>query len=580
MLAGKVYFVCVHIPYSLSKHKNTGIFLGGFMSYNLDKNQLEIAMHTTGAALTLAGPGSGKTTVLTERTMRLSQAIDDPSKILSVTFTNAAGEEMADRYLKKFTTFEEKKVKMPVFKTVHSFCNEIIREYETVNNIKYKRIESENKLKDNIIIELYKEINGNFPESNVLEKIRAINCNSKKIPEIKNVKKILQRYEKYKKEKNLIDFDDMIFLAGEILTSDLPNKKAIRELFCHRFEYVQLDEAQDLTALQFEIMEIIASNGNIFVVADDDQSIYGFRGAAPECLFEFQKRHQDCKVYYLARNYRSVKRIVDCSCKFIDQNKERFDKQLYSQKEKGFDPVVKSFKNGIKQAEYVFKEAQKLLGSEPELKIGVLYRNNISSLLPRTVFACMGTSCKCNGDYYKTHEMDFLDSIIFKMRKIERKNVFVPTPKKILRRMKEDGLYEQLESYCRESGRNIYFKDVITEFIEYLCNKTESVTQMVRLLEKIDNNTFALKNNQSMAVEFSTVHSSKGLEYDAVFIIDIIKGEFPGRGSSTGKDLEEERRLFYVAMTRAKRYLYLLYPEKCEGESMFVNEFKSLIKKL
>lgn len=544
------------------------------MSYKLDENQLKIAMHTTGAALTLAGPGSGKTTVLTERTVRLSRMLEDPSKILCVTFTNAAGEEMANRYLKALKSFDESKDKKPVFKTVHSFCNEIIRAYEKENSIKYRRIEGENKAKDSIIVELYKEINGEFPESNMIEKLRAVNCNSKKIPEIKNVKKIMERYETYKKEKNFIDFDDMILMAGEILTSDSGNKKAIRELFCRRFEYVQVDEAQDLTARQFEIMEIIAANGNIFVVADDDQSIYGFRGAAPGCLFEFQKKYKDCKTYYLTRNYRSVKSIVNHSCKFIKQNKERFDKNLYSQNEKGFAPIVKSFKNGIKQAEYVFKETQRLLMSEPDLKIGVLYRNNISGLLPRTVLNGMKSSYKCNGEYYKTQEIEFLDTIISQMRKIERKSIFVPTPAKILRTLKEDGWYTRLENYCRESGRDMYYKDVVTEFIEYLCNKTESVTQMVRFMDRIDNNSI----NKSVSVEFSTVHSSKGLEYDAVFIVDVIKGEFPGKGSTTGDALEEERRLFYVAMTRAKKFLYILYPQKKDDESLFVKEIKQIIK--
>ena len=556
-----------------------GYFFGGdFMSYKLDDNQMKIAMHTTGPALTLAGPGSGKTTVLTERTVRLSKKVRDPSEILCVTFTNAAGKEMKSRYIKASVSYGDKVEKIPVFKTVHSFCNEIIREYEKINSINYKRIEGENKLKDRIIIELYKDINGNLPENNILEKLRALNCESKKIPEIKNVKKILEKYKTYKREYNLIDFDDMILFAKDILTSHSEDKRFVKDIFCNRFKYIQVDEAQDLTAGQFEIMEIIAANRNIFVVADDDQSIYGFRGAAPGCLFEFQKKYSDAKTYYLSKNYRSVKNIVDCSCKFISANKERFDKKLYSEKETGTIPAVRCFKNGIKQAEFILKESQKLLSTEPGLSICVLYRNNLSGLLPKATFINNACSFRCESDFFKTNEIDFLDIIISKMRRMERKSIFVPTPSKILRSLKEEGLYIDLEEYCRESGRNMYYKYIVTEFIEYLCKNNDSVTKMVEMLDKIDNANSHSNNRKNIFAEFSTVHSSKGLEYDVVFIIDVVKGEFPGRGSTTGAALEEERRLFYVAMTRAKKYLYVLYPERGEYESLFVNEIKKIVE--
>lgn len=548
------------------------------MSYKLDDNQNKIVLHSTGAALTLAGPGSGKTTVLTERTVRLARKVSDPTKILCVTFTNAAGDEMANRFIKSYASFEKTVDKIPVFKTVHSFCNEIIKYYEIVSGVRYTRIEGDNKGKEKIIIELYKEINGDLPDSNVIEKLTALSCDSKRIPEIKNVKKIMLNYKSYKDKKNLIDFDDMIFFAKEILTSESESKRVVRDFFCNRFEYVQVDEAQDLTAEQFEIMEMIAKNGNIFVVADDDQSIYGFRGAAPNCLFEFQKIYADCKKYYLSRNYRSVRNIVDCSCQFISSNKERFAKKLYSEKEMGPMPVIKSFTNGIKQAEFIIKESQKLISTESDLKIGVLYRNNISGLLPRAVFIQNGYCFKCGDNSYKTNEIDFLDIIISKMRKIERKSIIVPTPSKILRLLKEEGLGVQLDNYCRESGRNMYYKDIVAELIEYLCKKNDSVVQIVQMLDKIDDAGVDLNDKQNIFAEFSTVHSSKGLEYDVVFVIDVVKGEFPGRGATSGRELEEERRLFYVAMTRAKKYLYVLYPERGNEKSVFIKEMSKIVK--
>ena len=546
------------------------------MDRKLDEMQEKIANHIQGAVLTLAGPGSGKTTVLTERTVRLAQKTGTPERILCVTFTNVAGNEMRNRYIKAIGSCNATGENIPVFKTVHSFCNEIIKEYENITHIKYTRLEGTSGGKEKLIVELYKDINGSHPDNNVIEKICSINVNSTDLPEIKNVKKILEKYKSYKDKNRLIDFDDMIIFAKKILTSTQKDMITVKEKYCHRFDYVQVDEAQDLTAEQFGIMEIVAANGNIFVVADDDQSIYGFRGAAPECLFKFQKDFPDCKTYYLSRNYRSTKKIVDCSLKFISQNTERFKKDLYSRNEKGPLPKVKILKNGIKQAEFLLKETKKLIKQEPNIKIGILYRNNISGLLPSAVFVSNGLDYKCNGEFYKTNEVDYLDKIISEMRTIERSSVLVPFPSKILRKMKENGLYEKIENHCRETGRNMYYKDVLGEFTEYLCSRTESVAHIISVLDKIDNVSAKKYSDDCTAVEFSTVHSSKGLEYDAVFIIDVVKGEFPGRKATVGKALEEERRLFYVAMTRARKYLYVLCPQRTDGESTFVTELKKI----
>ena len=545
------------------------------MGYKLDSAQLEIAMHTNGAALTLAGPGSGKTTVLTERTVRLAKKIQKPEKILCVTFTNAAGREMENRYKKaqEISGFDVRNI--PVFKTVHSFCNEIIREYEKLTGVKYKRIEGASNCKKSIITEIYKDTNGYIPERGIIELLCGQSVTEDTVLEIKNFRKIMQMYQSYKKERALIDFDDMILLAREILESREPKKINIKEKFITRFEYVQVDEAQDLTKEQFEIMEIIARNGNIFVVADDDQSIYGFRGAAPECLFAFKEKFPDCKVYFLERNYRSVKNIVDCSCRFIEQNKDRFEKHLYSEKEIGARPEIICLKNSVEQAEYIYKEANKLIEEDNSIKIGVLYRNNISGLLPRTVLVCNKKAFVSQGEDFKTYEIDFLNVVISKMRKKERNSVFVPGPYKMLRKLKEEGLDRELENYCRETRKNEYYRQIVSGFLTYACKKANSVEELVAILDKIDNKRNI--NEKECNINFSTVHSSKGLEYDAVFIADVVAGEFPGRKATHGKALEEERRLFYVSLTRAKKYLYVLYPENKREESIFIGEFRRIV---
>lgn len=546
------------------------------MKYSLDENQEKIVSHIDGPALVLAGPGSGKTTVLIERTIRLARKIKMPQKILCVTFTNAAAREMEKRFLQSQNETDDNFSQTPVFKTVHSFCNEVIKEYERSVGVKYKRIEGNSGEKRKIFKDLYKEINGEDGEEYIIDKLNDFNKKSNTVLEIKGFRKIMASYDIYKNKYCMIDFDDMITIALGILSSAEKNKLRIREYFCSRFDYIQVDEAQDLTSEQFAIIEMIGKHGNVFVVADDDQSIYGFRGAAPECLFKFQKNFSDCQTYYLSRNYRSVGNIVDYSCKFIAQNKDRFSKNLYSKNIKGPVPRIKCFKNGIKQAEFVCKETKKLLKVNKDTKIGVLYRNNISGLLPRAVFVCEGYNLKCGEDFFKTREMDFLDDIISVMRSMERNCVVVPTPSKMLRTLREEGLSNKLENYCRNSGRNIYYKEILSEFLEFLCMYSGSVKNMVSLLDKIDDKNIISRTCNTCCVELSTVHSSKGLEYDVVFLIDVVRGEFPGRNATVGKALEEERRLFYVAMTRAKESLYVLYPQRRGEESAFITELKKL----
>lgn len=541
----------------------------------LDSNQERIASHVDGPALTLAGPGSGKTTVLTERTVRLCRKTGHPERILCITFTKAAGKEMENRFLKLWQK-EEESSDIPLFRTVHSFCNGIIKEYERLTGEKYKRIDGNGGEKRKIISKLYHEINLEEGDSYTIDRLEAYEKSSGSPPEVKGAKRIFESYEKYKYDNNLIDFNDMITLAGDILSSEEPKKLTVKEKICEAFDYVQVDEAQDLTKQQFEIVKALGLN-NVFVVADDDQSIYGFRGAEPQCLFDFKNDFSNCKIFYLSANYRSVGNIVDCSCKFIAQNKERFDKNLHSKNKSGANPVIKCFKNGIKQAEFIFKETEKLFEMRPNIKIGVLYRNNISGLLPRTLFACQNRNYICGEDYFKTSEMEILDDILLQMRKIERQKTVIPTPNKLLRILMEGGIYQQIENHCRKSGRNLCYKNIVIEFLTMLCRNCNSVSEMITVLDKIDLKRIGPSGLGNFCVELSTVHSSKGLEYDAVFLMDIVKGEFPGRKAEQGKALEEERRLFYVAMTRAKELLYILYPQSREQESIFVDELKSII---
>ena len=552
----------------------------------LNDAQREAVEHGTGPALTLAGPGSGKTTVLTERTLNLVRKTRMPEQILSVTFTNAAGEEMRNRYeaAARIHFPELRNSGEPRFQTVHSFCNGLIREYEKITSIRYHRIEGVSGGKTEILRKIYYEINLEEADPYLIHQIGNRSENSSE-PEIKNIKRIKAAYEQYKRQQNLLDFDDMMDGTAVILHSDGFVQKRIREQYQEHFRFIQVDEAQDLTQIQFDILQIIAASRNIFVVADDDQSIYGFRGASPSCVSSFYRNQNDCKLYHLSKNYRSVQNIVRTSEQFISKNTERFDKNLYSEKECGRMPQIKECRNSLLQAEFVVKELRKLQRRNPYLETGILYRNNISGLLISAVFAKENMSYYHQGDLPESSEIVFLESVLQKIRDRERSERHIlPQPIQTFRNLLEEGLEREFELYCRDTRQHMRYKDAVLPFFFYLCSVCASWQEAVRLLDQID---AARKANAQCNICLSTVHSAKGLEYDAVFIIDAVMGEFPGSGASSGKLLEEERRLFYVALTRARNHLYVTYPlhrgnlyenKKTEQESVFVTEFKQCLR--
>ncbi len=553
---------------------------------NLNDAQREAAEHFTGPALTLAGPGSGKTTVLTERTLFLVEKTRLPERILCVTFTNAAGTEMRRRYRSAAAArFPElRDLPEPVFKTVHSFCNGLIREFEEAASLRYVRIEGEGGGKTEILRKIYFEINGGEADAYLLNQITGSGDHAAD-PEIRNLKQIRIAYEQYKRRRNLIDFDDMIGLASAILHSGGRPQKRIREQYQERFQFIQVDEAQDLTEAQFEILQTLAAARNLFVVADDDQSIYGFRGASPACVGAFYRRHPDCKLYCLSRNYRSTQNIVRISETFISKNTDRFDKDLYSEKEPGRMPQIRVCRNSILQAEFIGKEIKKLRRVQNGLTTGILYRNNTSGLLPAAFFT------KENIPYYRQGEIPQLDTVPFvetvlrEIRNSERgSGPILPRPDKTFRRLLENGLERDFESYCRETRQHLRYKDAVLSFLLYLCSVSASWREAVQLLDRINARGDAAEGR---SVCLSTVHSAKGLEYDAVFLIDAIQGEFPGSGASCGKMLEEERRLFYVGLTRARKYLYVTVPlvrgniyagKETEKESVFVSELRDVLR--
>ena len=540
---------------------------------NLSEPQRKICLHDQGFALVLAGPGSGKTTVTVSRICVLAAKYKKPERILCQTFTVASAGEMKARYEKyiKASGLEKCFTEKPFFSTIHSFCFHVIEKYS--NNEKNVVLDEMATVK--IIKNLYAVINNREADEALCNRIiSAISAtrNHKSIiaSQIKNFDKIYAEYDKMKKENNYIDFDDMIFITYDLLA----NSPYVRDKIRKQYDYILLDEAQDMTKIQFDIIRQISGNNNIFVVADDDQSIYGFRGANPTELMNFAQLYNG-QTYYLEQNYRSQKNIVNFSKKIIEINKNRYAKNLFTENLSEDNIEILSFSQNYLQAHYICSRIKKFEGST-----AILYRNNISSLIIKAVLVQSGISYVLNAQGIRAFSIPLIKEYVDNVRLSEQKaGLFVPSPHRVLRKMIDCGFAKHANEYCEITGQMKHFMHQIMNFLWYISSNTDSYISLVRLLDKID---MPCKDGESGQVVLSTIHSSKGLEYDNVFIVEMINHEFPGQNADSECSIEEERRLFYVAVTRAKHRLTLCYPERGylseEEPSVFIEESRKALR--
>ena len=341
--------------------------------------------HVDHPCLVLAGPGSGKTTVITHRTKKLIEEEGiSPSNILVITFTKAAAMEMQQRFLQlmggkrlpvSFGTFHA--VYFQILKYAYNYRAEnIIREekkYEILRNIVHKTeldISDENEFVANLISEI----------SNVKgEMLDVAYYYSKNCPE-EVFKKIFREYNDTLIRANLIDFDDMLVMCYELLTK----RKDILKLWQDKYRYILIDEFQDINRVQYEVIRLLAKpQDNLFIVGDDDQSIYRFRGARPEIMLNFEKDYPEAKKIILDTNYRSTPEIVAAAGKLIRNNKKRFEKQIRAERENGSKPVILPFDNVYKECNYILEEIEQLIAKGLTYQdMAVLYRTNTN---PRTL---------------------------------------------------------------------------------------------------------------------------------------------------------------------------------------------------
>ncbi len=585
--------------------------------------QLQAAKHLDGPLLVLAIPGSGKTTMLLERIKFLSEHIDS-SKILNLTFSRIQANDMKKRFDSKDSNFM----------TIHAFCYLIIRNYLKKYNRQVNLIEDEKIYnKYNLVGEIYKNINKKkmskedlnlFFQKISFMKNSLLDISYLENVEISNADRIYLEYEKIKKQKHLLDFDDMQVYALELL-----NDESLLRSIKNKYKYFQLDEGQDTSLLQFKILEkIVYPENNLLVVADDDQSIYSFRAADPKYLLNFKEIYKDAKIISLDTNHRSGKKIISLASYFIAQNKNRYKKTY--KLSRNFDDQIKlkEFKNFTKQYDYITENLD-------NKKTGILFRNNISAIslssylldknidfsinsnildfFESKIFTDMVNIINFSEDfdnveifsdiYYKISTYLSKDDIESLSHKAINENVFEFYENRDIEDYKKDALFniekklkhlrklklEKKISFIYKSlSYNSYInmksrkymeetvnKDIYIESLRYFtksCKSLDEVYEKIKILEKKSKSL--IKTNLSL----TTIHSSKGLEYDKVFIIDLIKNEFPLIMDEENyfERLEEERRIFYVGLTRARDSLYILTLKNRNNKKVYPSKFYTI----
>lgn len=586
--------------------------------------------HFKGPMMVLAGAGSGKTTIITNRIHNLvDKYCVDERKILVVTFTVAAATEMKNRY-----EIIAKKNSMVNFGTFHRIFFGMIRNKYNLKaeniikpDVKYNYLKNL-LLKYNVPIDDEKELINDL-SANIAKVKEQIDINLKDSIYEKYFKNMYIEYHKELRESKLIDFEDMELLVYKLMQEDINFINYWKE----KFEFLLVDEFQDINPIQYKILKmLIGDEKNIFIVGDDDQSIYGFRGSNPEIMLGFNKDFPDTKTINLDINYRSTKNIVDSAKKLISNNKNRFYKNVRSNRNDGEDVEIIKFESDNQELNTM---AKKIIEYKKQgisyNDICVLLRTNTRLSYLTFVFGKYNIPFKAKdyvpniydnfaikdilsylklsiGEgnisdlvrianrpvrYISTVNIKKSDGNLDKLKESYRGNISIrgniitlkedlsnisklPTSMAIKYILNVINYKSVLEDICKENGSDI---EEINERIDTLIEISAKIEEHCKLFEEIANHTNNLKKSEICkedSVNVMTIHSSKGLEFKKVFVIDVNENIIPHKKN---KDIEEERRLMYVAMTRAIDKLHIYFSEKIRGKdvemSRFIREIKS-----
>ena len=612
---------------------------------NLNPKQKEAVLHQDGPMLVLAGAGSGKTKVLTSRIAYLIDNGVSPANILAITFTNKAAREMKERVI-NLVGYDANYIQISTF---HSLGLKIIKEnYEFLGYDKnFIILDSDDTL--TIVKKLMKELNMNpkfYNAKQIRNKISSAKnelITPEKFNKIEFDSQIVTLYKKYcqkLKQGNSVDFDDLLILPIKLFEIS-PN---ILESYQERYKYLLIDEYQDTNEAQYVFSKMLAAKyRNIFVVGDNDQAIYAFRGANFKNILNFEKDYPDCKTILLEENYRSTQTILNAANSVIKHNKKRKDKNLWSNNDIGKKIKYIKTDDEKSEGEFVTKEIKKLVNEKKVSydDIAVLYRTNAQSRSIEEAMLKANIPYKIIGSFYFYNRKEIKDLLCY-LRLINNPKDDVSlmrvinVPKRGIGNVTIGHITDTAEQNnismfeAITSGKELAFKQIIenlqktcqnlslTEMVEEVLEKSgmkEELTKEKTLeneirLENLEEFKSITKNYEEEFGEISlddflneislvsdvtehtdgtnkvslmTTHAVKGLEFDYVFIIGMEEGIFPHYNSimeGTNDAIEEERRLCYVAITRAKKDLWIINCKKrllygqtqCNAPSRFIAE--------
>lgn len=600
----------------------------------LNQQQQEAVQSTEGAVLLLAVPGSGKTTVLVTRLGYMIYCRNiHPGSILTVTYTVAATKDMSKRFADRFG--EEMAEKLE-FRTINGICAKIIQYYgRKIGKTPFELVKEE-KNTTGMLVKICQEHGMGYPTESDLKNVRTMityiknmMLNDKEIQKLEEesdirIRGIYQAYCSQMREKKWMDYDDQMLYAYKMLRMD----SRLLEHFQNLYPYICVDEAQDTSKIQHAIIALLAAKSeNLFMVGDEDQSIYGFRAAYPEALLDFEKDHPGARVLLMEENFRSNAKIVSAADKFIQKNTLRHEKHMKAAREAGADIRKISLKSRKAQYVYLMKIAQ-----ECSTETAVLYRDNecaipLIDLLERKHIPYRMRNAELSFFTHRTvldiqniirfamnpKDTELFMQIYYRLKLFFRKedalnytNISKEKDIPVWDAILQDGnLEEYQQNHVRSLRRQmkklldmtgdkavnqilVYmgYQDYLKkmgmnanklEIVKMIGSREDSPEKLLERLKELERIIREKKEERECRFILSTMHASKGLEYDTVYLLDVVDGILPEKvltsmNTASKEEIgayEEERRLFYVGVTRAKNQLNIFATGK---PSRFCNE--------
>lgn len=573
---------------------------------NLNQEQKEAVIHTDGPTVILAGAGSGKTRVLVHKVLYLIIEKEiDPKNILMVTFSNKAAGEMKERIQNLMSKLSPENPSIPTVATFHSLCARIIRRHGTVIGIPNNFVIYDTNDQLDTIKDCYEKLGFSIKDIRPRAALDAISSAKNQLIDEEvyskyargyiqeRVAKIYPLYQNLLAERNALDFDDLLNKVIKIFMESTETLTYYQNLF----KYILIDEYQDTNVSQYKLTKNMAQqNNNICIVGDFSQSIYSFRGADYKNLEKFKKDYPDAKVFQLSQNYRSTQTILDAAHAIISNNSSHPVLKLWTNNKEGNEISIYEADNEHKEADYIVRTINDKRSQDPTFNlsdVAILYRMNAQSRTLEEVLLHHGIPYKLVGGvrFYDRKEVkDVLSYISF----LSNQNDEVA-----LKRIGKLGKkrHEKFEFYRREFNEGDYVnKKETIEIIDDVLKKSEYLErfdpedtedrarlenikelrsvaiEFPNIIDFLENVALVeqeyLPNGEKIidnedAITLMTMHAAKGLEFKLVFIVGLEEGVFPHSQSLYDfNDLEEERRLCYVGVTRAKEELHLTYAKQ------------------